>query len=280
MTIDSSSKPRRVALITGCGLRDGIGAATARTLARAGIAVVVTDLTRSGVVPSTDEKLVAQLKAEHGSWRGIDSLVEEISDFGGEALALTGDVSSEADAQRMVADAYEQFGSVDILVNNAAASQTFLDIEDFTLEQWERIFAVNVRGAFLMSRAAVKYMRQRAWGRIVNITSVSADEGHAGFAAFTAAKSALTGFTRALAADVGPQGITVMAVAPGLMMTSRGKLATRRMYQDDLDAGARRIAVRRYGEPEDIAAVIRFIASEDSSYVSGEIFRVSGGGGL
>lgn len=279
--VQGSSDPlQRVALITGCGLQDGLGAATARALASVGIAVAVADVTHGGIAPSTDAELVKSLNPGSDDWHGVDSLVEEIRASGGRAIATIGDVSSEADAERMVAETVAKLGSVDILVNNAATSQAIMDIEDFPVEQFDKIFAVNVRGTFLMSKAAVKHMRKRQWGRIVNISSVSADEGHPGFSGFTASKSALQGFTRALAADVGPQGITVMTVSPGLMMTSRGKIATRRMYADDLDAGARSVAVRRYGVPEDIAAVIKFIASDESGYLSGENIRVSGGGGL
>lgn len=272
-------QPRRVALITGCGLQDGIGAATARTLAQHGIAVMVSDIKLEGIAPSIDADLVAKIGTDQ-EWRGVASLVEEIRDFGGEADYTIGDVSLEEEAQRMVDQTVERYGRLDILVNNAATSQTLLDIEDLTLEMYEKVFAVNMRGTFLMSRAAVSRMRKNKWGRIINISSISAEENHAGFSAFAASKAALLGFTRGLAADVGPQGITVMAVSPGLMMTARGKIATHRMYGDDLQKGAEHISVRRYGVPEDIANVIRFISSEDSGYVSGEVIRVSGGGGL
>lgn len=272
-------QPRRVALITGCGLQDGIGAATARMLARQGIAVMVSDVEPAGIAPSIDPELVARVGGD-ASWRGVESLVDEIRGLGGEADFAIGDVSSEDDAERMVRETAEKFGRVDILVNNAATSQTLLDIEDLTLEMYERVFAVNMRGTFLMSRAAVSYMRENKWGRIINISSISAEENHAGFSAFAASKAALLGFTRGLAADVGPQGITVMAVSPGLMLTARGKIATHRMYGDDLQKGAENVSVRRYGVPEDIANVIRFICSEDSGYVSGDVIRVSGGGGL
>lgn len=278
-TTQEPTTSRRVALITGCGLQDGLGAATARALARDGVAVMVSDIVRCGIAPSIDPELVAKL-GKAAEWRGVDSLVDEIRGFGGVAAATIGDVSSEADAERMTRETYDTFGSVDILVNNAATSQALMDIEEFPVDLFDRIYAVNVRGTFLMSREAVKYMRKKRWGRIVNISSISAEENHAGFCGFAASKAALLGFTRGLAADVGPQGITVMAVSPGLMLTARGKIATHRMYGEDLEKGAEQISVRRYGVPEDIANVIRFIASEDSGYLSGEVIRVSGGGGL
>lgn len=279
MTNTDTAAPRRVALITGCGLQDGLGAATARALACEGIAVMVSDVKPAGIAPSIDPELLAKL-GNSSDWRGVQSLVEEIQGSGGTAGYTIGDVSSPEDAERMVRETHEAFGSVDILVNNAATSQTLLDIEELSIELFERIFAVNVRGAFLMSKAAVPYMRKNGWGRIVNISSISAEQNHAGFSGFAASKAALLGFTRGLAADVGPQGITVMAVSPGLMLTARGKIATHRMYGDDLEKGARNVSVRRYGVPEDIANVIRFIASEDSGYLSGEVIRVSGGGGI
>lgn len=271
---------RRTALVTGCGLRDGIGAATARTLAKAGIAVMVSDITRGGARPSSDQAALANLERESVQWRGVDSLVDEITAAGGTAAAVIGDISSEADAERMVRETYDRFGSVDILVNNAAAPQKLVDIAEFTLADWERIFAVNVHGAFLMSRAAVKYMRKRGWGRIINISSLAAESGHPGHSAFSATKAALLGFTRALAADVGRQGITVMALSPGLTMTARGKLATHRLYGDDVNAGARNISVQRYSVPEDIAEAVAFLASDASGYLSGEVIRFTGGGGL
>lgn len=270
----------RAALITGCGLRDGIGAATARALAKTGIAVMVADISRGGARPSSDESALARLAPDSDEWLGVDSLVEEIRAAGGTAAATIGDISSEADAERMVRETHDRFGSADILVNNAAAPQKLVDIEEFSFGDWERIFAVNVHGAFLMSRAAVKYMRKRGWGRVINISSLAAESGHPGHSAFSASKAAILGFTRALAADVGRHGITVMALSPGLTMTARGKLATQRLYGDDVNAGARNIAVQRYSYPEDIAEAVVFLASDASGYLSGEVIRFTGGGGL
>lgn len=256
---------KRVALITGCALRDGIGAASARALAEAGFAVVVSDISVGGVTPRVGQELAAT------EWRGLDSLVEEIRAEGGTAAKTVGDISSEADAHRMVQETVDTFGSVDVLLNNAAASQRFADIEDMSLADFERVFAVNMTGTFLMTRAAVKHMRAKGWGRVINIASVSAEMGGATHSAFSASKAAIIGFTKAVAGDVGPQGITVNAICPGLILTARGRMATEHF-------GAESIPVRRHGIPEDIAAVAVFLASDASSYLSGEAIRVQGGG--
>lgn len=256
----------RTALITGCGLKTGVGATTARTLAKAGITVMVADVTPSGVGGGDD-------------WGGLASLVEEIRGAGGTAAATVGDITAEADAERMVRETYDQFGSVDILVNNASAPQgkAMVDTGELPLSEWERIFAVNATGTFLMSKAALKYMRERGWGRIINISSMVAEMGGAHHAAFSASKAAVLGFTRALADDVGPQGITVMAINPMIIMTSRGEAAVRRMYGDDPAAGAQHIPVRRFSTPQDIANVVAFLASDEAGYLSGEVIRVTGG---
>lgn len=257
--------PQRVALITGCALRDGIGAASARALAAAGFAVVVSDIHAGGVAPRVGKE------HSEGEWGGLSALVQEIEANGGKAAQTVGDISSEADANRMVKEAVDAFGSVDVLLNNAAAPQRFGDIEELSLADWERVFAVNMHGTFLMTRAAVKHMRRRGWGRVINMASVSAEMGGATHSAFSASKAAVIGFSRSVAGDVGPQGITVNAICPGLILTARGRMATEKF-------GADSIPVRRHGTPEDIAAVVAFLASDAAGYMSGEAIRVTGGG--
>lgn len=258
----------RTALITGCGLRTGVGATTARTLAQAGINVMVADVSPTGAGG-----------ADVDGWRGLESLVEEIEASGGAVGATVGDITTEADTGRMARETVERFGSIDILVNNASAPQAgaMLDTEELPLEQWERVFAVNSTGTFLMSRAVLPYMRKQHWGRIINIASMVAELGGPHLAAFTASKAAVIGFTRSLASDVGPQGINVMAINPMIIMTSRGEAAVKRMYGDDPDAGSGHIPLRRFSTPQDIANVVQFLASDASAYLSGEVIRVTGG---
>lgn len=266
--MSSTSNEGRVALITGCGLRTGVGATTARTLANAGVKVMVADISLRGAGGAAD-----------GQWHGLESLVEEIRSTGGTVEAAVGDITQESDAQRLTRETYEHFGRLDILVNNASAPQGkgMVDIEELPLSEWERIFSVNSTGTFLMSKAAVPYMKKGGWGRIINIASMVAELGGAHHAPFSASKAAVVGFTRALADDVGPHGITAMAINPMIIMTSRGEAAVKRMYGDEPGAGAEHIPVRRFSTPQDIANVIRFLAGEDSGYLSGEVINVTGG---
>ncbi len=270
---------RRVALITGCGKQIGIGSATARTLAAAGIAVLVSDIALAGVANDREDA------ADGGqSWRGLESLVEEISAAGGTAASVQGDVSSEADSQRMVQAAIDRFGRIDILVNNAGAPHGLdrADIAEVPLDAWERLMAVNARGAFLMSKAAVPFMRSAQWGRIVNISSSVVKYAHHHRAAYTASKSAIVGFTQSLAIDLAPSRITVNAVCPGSILTTRAMSTARKAGWNDLEKGlaerAKSIPMGRHGTPEDVAAVVAFLAGDSSGYVTGQAIFVDGGG--
>ena len=265
--MSNNSTQARVALVTGCGLPTGIGATTARTLAKAGIKVVVADVSLRGAGATDD------------GWQGLPSLVEEIRAAGGTAEAIVGDITVEAEAQRLVREAYEHFGSLDILVNNASSPQgkAMVDTEELTLAEWERIFSVNSTGTFLMSKSAIPYMKKNGWGRIINLGSMVAELGATEHAAFSASKAAVIGFTKALAHDVGPHGINVMAVNPMIVMTSRGEAAVKRMYGEEPGAGANHIPVRRFSTPQDLANVIKFLASDESGYLSGEAINVTGG---
>lgn len=269
----------RVALITGCGKQKGIGSATARALAASGVIVVVTDVAIRGVANVGD----LQTDTDQ-SWRGLESLVDEIVAAGGTASSGQGDVTSEVDAARMVREVLARYGRLDILVNNAGApyGRDRADIEDVPLDVWENVMAINARGVFLMSRSAVTPMRKQGWGRIISISSASAKYGRKHKAVYSASKAAIVGFTRALAVDLAPHGITVNAICPGAILTSRALSAARLSYPgDDLEAGlAKRvehIPVGRQGHPEEVAAMVAFLASEASSYVTGQAISVCGG---
>jgi 3-oxoacyl-[acyl-carrier protein] reductase len=266
---------QRVALVTGCGKPDGMGQAIARTLAGQGLAVVVTDLQATGVPNRQQEDRSA-------GWGGVDALVADITAGGGTAAAALGDVAVEADAERMVAEAVERFGRLDVLVNNAAAPQgpDRADVADIPVEVFDRVVAVNLRGPWLMCRAAVPVMRAQRSGRIVNISSMAGLTAAPFSGPYSASKAGVIGLTRALAMDLGPWGITVNALCPGLVGTSRAFLSS----GPDVDEAAllasrgRAIPVGRVGLPDDVAAAVAFLASPEAGYITAQAIPIDGGG--
>jgi NAD(P)-dependent dehydrogenase (short-subunit alcohol dehydrogenase family) len=270
-----SAAPGRVALITGCGKPDGMGQAIARRLAGQGVAVVVTDLRATGV-PNR------QQEGRSAGWGGVEALVADITAAGGTAVASLGDVAAETDANRMVAEAVEHFGRLDILVNNAAAPQGAdrADVADIPAEVFDRVIAVNLRGPWLMCAAAVPVMRAQRSGRIVNISSMAGLTAAPFSGPYSASKAGVIGLTRALAMDLGPWGITVNALCPGLVATSRAFLSS----GPDVDEAAlmeqrgRNIPVGRPGQAEDIAAAVAFLASPDAAYITAQAIPIDGGG--
>jgi 3-oxoacyl-[acyl-carrier protein] reductase len=266
---------QRVALVTGCGKPDGMGQAIARRLAGQGLAVVVTDLQATGVPNRQQEDRKAD-------WGGVESLVADITAGGGTAHSALGDVAVETDAQRMVAEAVDRFGRLDVLVNNAAAPQgpDRADVADIPVEVFDRVVAVNLRGPWLMSSAAVPVMRAQRSGRIVNISSMAGLTAAPFSGPYSASKAGVIGLTRALAMDLGPWGITVNALCPGLVGTSRAFLSS----GPDVDEAAllasrgRNIPVGRVGLPEDVAAAVAFLASPEAGYITAQAIPIDGGG--
>jgi 3-oxoacyl-[acyl-carrier protein] reductase len=244
----------RVALVTGAGR--GIGAATAKRLAEEGARVTLADLDMDG----------------------CQRVAEEIVALGSEAAPVRCDVSSAEDAQRAVETAVSTFGQLDILVNNAGIIRDNL-LFKMTEDDWDMVLDVHLKGAFLCARAAQKVMVERRYGRIINLSSTSA-LGNRGQVNYSAAKAGMQGFTRTLAVELGPFGVTANAVAPGFIDTDMTRATAARLgvtpeqFQQSL---APMIPLRRVGQPSEVASVIAFLASEDASYVSGQIIYVAGG---
>jgi 3-oxoacyl-[acyl-carrier protein] reductase len=255
MSTQSKKLAGKVAVVTGAS--KGIGAEIAKHLAAEGAAVVV----------------------NYSSSRdGADRVVAEISANGGRALAVHANVAKGAEIERLFAEAKEAFGRLDILVNNAGITRDNL-LYKMPEDDWDRVIAVHLRGAFLCSRAAQKPMVERKYGRIISLSSTSA-LGNRGQANYSAAKAGLQGFTRTLAIELGPFGITANAVAPGFIDTDMTRATAQRLgitFDQMSEALSKEIPLRRVGQPSEVASVIAFLASEDASYVSGQIIYVKGG---
>jgi 3-oxoacyl-[acyl-carrier protein] reductase len=245
---------RRTAIVTGAAR--GIGAATAIRLARDGNAVAVLDL---------DAAACAQT-------------VSAISAAGGRGIAVGADVNSPDAVNSAVEQVTAELGAPTILVNNAGIIRDNL-IFRMPLEDWDAVMNVHLRGAFLMTKAIQVHMTAAHYGRIVNLSSTSA-QGNRGQVNYSAAKAGVQGFTKTLAIELGPYGVTANAVAPGFIATDMTRATAARMkvtFEDFLTGAAAQIPVGRCGQPEDVAATISFLASPEAGFVSGQIIYVAGG---
>jgi 3-oxoacyl-[acyl-carrier protein] reductase len=243
----------RVALVTGAGSERGIGQAIARSLAAQNAIVAVGDI----------------------DLKGAEKTAKAIENSGGRARAYTIDVTDEAAVGSCVDKIVEDLGSLDILVNNAGITQP-IKVRDMTRADWDRVLTVNATGTFLCSRAAIKHMEKKSYGRIVNISSVSAKRGGGVFggAHYSAAKAAILGFAKALAREVAASGITVNSVAPGLILTDiRGGVEP----EEEQKRMAKDIPIPRVGLPEEVATTVCFLASEEAAYITGEEIDINGG---
>jgi 3-oxoacyl-[acyl-carrier protein] reductase len=241
------------AIVTGAAR--GIGAAVAARFVREGHAVALLDLDADALTETA----------------------ETLTSEGGTVLAIPTDVSDEDAVTAAVALTAEKLGPPTILVNNAGYARD-ADIGDMTTRDWDEVFGVHMRGTFFTTRLVQKYMVEAGWGRVVNISSISA-LGHAGRVNYSAAKAGIIGFTKALANELGPMGVTANAVAPGFIVSAMTAKTARRLgrdFEEHQRIAAESIAVRRVGRPEDIANAVAFFASEDSGFVTGQVLYVAG----
>ena len=242
----------RSAVVTGAA--QGIGAAYARALAAEGVKVAVTDI----VDP-----------------RGV---VEAIKTAGGEAIGLISDVSDLAACETMLEAAAKAFGGIDILVNNAAifAALERKPFDQLSTAEWDQVMAVNVRGPFNAAKAALPGMKERGYGKIINISSATVFSGTPGMLHYVASKGAVVAMTRALAREVGEFGIIVNGIAPGLTM-SEGLLAQREVIEPYAKVAMASRALKREQVPTDLIGALIFLASSDSDFMTGQTIVVDGG---
>ena len=261
----------RVALVTG-GSR-GLGRADALTLARAGADVVVADiLVESDTSAAEEYGALAQAAVAQGMVH-TESTVEEIRALGRRSLAVRCDVTDREAVDAAVARVVAELGGVDILVNNAGTLDHVGQFGDQRLDLWERDLRVNLTGAFNCAQAVWPHMRERQWGRIVNMASVAGTLGGFGQASYSTTKAGILGLTRTLAMEGGRHGITCNAIVPGIIGTEAFHMANPAMNERI----ASRTVFKRPGEPQDIANAIAFLCSDLASYVTGIELNVSGG---
>jgi 3-oxoacyl-[acyl-carrier protein] reductase len=249
-----SDHAQRVAIVTGAAR--GIGAATARRLAADGMAVAVLDLKEADSAATVDA----------------------ITAAGGHGLAGGADVSQADQVAAAVEAVATDLGPPVVLVNNAGVIRDNM-LFKMSEDDWDRVLDVHLRGAFLMSRAAQKYMVDQKFGRIVNLSSSSA-LGNRGQVNYSAAKAGLQGFTKTLAIELGQFGVTANAVAPGFIVTDMTAATAARVGMDFAEfqkAAAAQIPVRRVGQPEDIANLISFLTGDGAGFISGQVIYVAGG---
>ena len=239
----------KVALVTGASR--GIGRTIALRLGAAGARVVVNDVVFR---------------------EGPEAATEALRGVGAEAQVIQADITNAAQVQKMFQQVEAEWGSVDILVNNAGITRDGL-LMRMSEEDWDAVLTVNLKGAFLCCRAAARSMIRKRWGRIINMSSVVALAGNPGQVNYAASKAGLIGVTRTLARELASRNITVNALAPGFIDTDM----VRTMSEDARRQALSRIPMGRLGTPEDVAAVVAFLATEEASYITGQVIGVDGG---
>ena len=241
----------KVAIVTGSAR--GIGRAIALQLAEVGAIVVVNDI---------------------GEAQPLENLAEEIRAMNRQSLAVIADVSSSAEVARLVDTAVSAYGSVDILVNNAGITRDQL-VMRMSDEDWDKVLTVNLKSAFLCTRAVLRHMVKQRWGRIISISSIAGVVGNAGQANYASAKAGIIGFTKTVAKEVASRGITANAIAPGVIETQM----TQQLDEKQRQELKQHIPLGYFGSPQDVAEAVAFLASEEARYITGHVLNVDGGMG-
>ena len=268
----------KVALVTGAGGKNGIGRAIATRLAKEGADVAVNDITEHPYA------------ADEADWQGLPDVVGEIEAMGQRAISVIADVGEAEQVKEMVDKTVAHFGKIDILVNNAGtmAGKDRVPVVDLAEEDWDRVQRVNVKGVFLCSQAVARHLiAQRTGGKIINMSSVTGKRGSARFAAYSASKFAVIGFTQSLACELAPYGVNVNAICPGLVDTERVTHLASVLMPENLSADEQlseytrqseaNVPFGRLAEGADIAKMAAFLASDEAAYLTGVSITVSGG---
>ena len=249
---ENTESLRRSVVVTGSSR--GIGRAVAEKLAAAGYDVCVNCSSERGLADA--QALADELASAHGV----------------RAIAKAANVADAAEAQALIDAAHEAFGRIDVLVNNAGITRDGLAVR-MKEEDFDAVIDVNLKGTFNCCKAAAQRMMKQRYGRIVNMASVVGVSGNAGQANYAASKAGVIGLTKSLARELAARNITVNAVAPGFIATDM----TDALSEKQREAIAERIAARRFGEPEEVAALVRFLASSGSGYITGQVICIDGG---
>jgi 3-oxoacyl-[acyl-carrier protein] reductase len=240
----------RIAIVTGSAR--GIGRAIALKLAEVGADVIVNDI--------------------QSATESLESVAAEIRAINRQSLAVTADVSASEDVNRLVETAMSTFGRVDILVNNAGITRDQLIIR-MSDEDWDTVINIDLKSAFLCTRAVLRHMLKQRWGRIINIASITGLVGNPGQANYASAKAGVIGLTRSIAKEAASRGITVNAIAPGAIDTKM----TQQLNENQRQEFLKRIPLGYFGAPRDIAEAVAFLASEEARYITGQVLNVDGG---
>ena len=238
----------KVAVVTGAA--QGIGKTIVLLLAEKGASLVLCDI----------------------NLEAAEETAREIEERGGKCLALKSDVSNFQDAEKIIKQAVVHCGSIDILINNAGITKdnVLLRMKE---EEWDQVIAVNLKGTFNFTRAAIKVMMRKKRGKIINIASITGMMGNAGQANYSASKAGVIGFTKAIAREYADRGITVNAVAPGFIATAM----TDAIPEKEREELIKQIPMKKLGTPEDVANAVYFLASDEASYITGHVIGVNGG---